>query len=181
MVAQDDVDKVDALNSTADAEAMKKLRFRSYRPRDESLQKCPSRASIRPIPSLPACPVGFSCILTPSALLFPLCDISDCDEFEDVSMVVADTQAEYDAVLSAAADKFRSAQLDVDNIVPKKANWELKRALKPKLDRLEKRTERALLELAREAAQRGKNEGEGGDLFARTVAAAELVDSDQED
>jgi coiled-coil domain-containing protein 12 len=95
--------------------------------------------------------------------------------------VLFTTLAEQDAVLSAANVKFASAALDFDNMVPKKSNWELKRALKPRLDRLERRTQRALLELAREAAQRQAGSAEGGEQLARSVAGAQLVDSDDDD
>lgn len=95
------------------------------------------------------------------------------------SGVVEEVAAEYDGVLAAAAAKFASDALVADNIVPKKANWELKRALRPRLDRLERRTERALVALAREGAP--KDGAAGGEHLARTVAAATLVDEDQDE
>ncbi|GLC45119.1 hypothetical protein PLESTB_001470600 [Pleodorina starrii] len=47
------------------------------------------------------------------------------------------------------------------NIAPKKANWDLKRDVQPKLDKLERRTQRAILEMMREEERR-KLEEEGG-------------------
>ncbi|KXZ52889.1 hypothetical protein GPECTOR_8g269 [Gonium pectorale] len=47
------------------------------------------------------------------------------------------------------------------NIAPKKANWDLKRDVQPKLDKLERRTYRAMLELMREE-ERARLEEEGG-------------------
>lgn len=38
-------------------------------------------------------------------------------------------------------------------IAPKKENWDLKREIKPKLDRLEKQTQTAIAELVREKVQ----------------------------
>ncbi|GIL47242.1 hypothetical protein Vafri_4093 [Volvox africanus] len=47
------------------------------------------------------------------------------------------------------------------NIAPKKANWDLKRDVQPKLDKLERRTQRAILEMMREEERR-RLEEEGG-------------------
>lgn len=83
--------------------------------------------------------------------------------------------------MSQAAAKFASAALDLENMIPKKANWELKRSLKPRLDILERRTQRALAELARLAAQKQGDGVDEGAHLARTVAAAEITDSGDED
>ena len=47
------------------------------------------------------------------------------------------------------------------NLAPKKANWDLKREIQPKLDKLERRTLRALIEIAQEE-ERQRLEAEGG-------------------
>ncbi len=47
------------------------------------------------------------------------------------------------------------------NIAPKKANWDLKRDVQPRLDKLERRTQRAILELL-QAEERRRMEEEGG-------------------
>lgn len=36
------------------------------------------------------------------------------------------------------------------NVAPKKANWDLKRDIQPKLDKLERRTQRAIIEIMQE-------------------------------
>ncbi len=36
------------------------------------------------------------------------------------------------------------------NVAPKKPNWDLKRDIQPKLDKLERRTQRAIIEIMRE-------------------------------
>lgn len=36
------------------------------------------------------------------------------------------------------------------NVAPKKANWDLKRDIQAKLDKLERRTQRAIIEIMRE-------------------------------
>ncbi len=46
------------------------------------------------------------------------------------------------------------------NIAPKKANWDLKREVAPKLDKLERRTQRALVEIMQEE-ERKRIEAEG--------------------
>jgi coiled-coil domain-containing protein 12 len=92
-------------------------------------------------------------------------------------------EAEHEAALSAATSKFRSAALDLSNMVPKKSNWELKRALAPQLERLERRTQRAVYELARAAAERETVAGrdDAGQRLALAVRDAAQVDSDVED
>lgn len=47
------------------------------------------------------------------------------------------------------------------SVAPKKANWDLKRDLQPKLDKLERRTLRALVEIMRDEERR-RLEEEGG-------------------
>ncbi|KAI8340680.1 mRNA splicing factor [Chlamydoabsidia padenii] len=69
--------------------------------------------------------------------------------------------------LQEAAEKEKE-EVDLFNLAPKKANWDLRRDVEKKLERLDKRTQRAILETIR---QRLTNEG-GGDL-AEAVANAE--------
>jgi coiled-coil domain-containing protein 12 len=47
------------------------------------------------------------------------------------------------------------------NLAPKKANWDLKREIQPKLDKLERRTLRALIEIAQEE-ERARLDADGG-------------------
>jgi coiled-coil domain-containing protein 12 len=47
------------------------------------------------------------------------------------------------------------------SVAPKKANWDLKRELQPKLDKLERRTLRALVEIVQQEERR-RLEEEGG-------------------
>ena len=46
-------------------------------------------------------------------------------------------------------------------MAPKKANWDLKRDVQPKLDKLERRTQRALVEIMRDE-ERARLQEEGG-------------------
>ena len=47
-----------------------------------------------------------------------------------------------------------AAEQDVVAIAPKKINWDLKRDIQPKLDKLQKRTQRAIVELLRERLEK---------------------------
>lgn len=106
---------------------------------------------------------------------------ADCEEVHTVEDLVAAIEAEQEAALAGAAAKFASDRLDLDNMVPKKANWDLKRALAPRLERLERRTQRALRAIARESAQKqAAADGDEYGRLARAVADAELEASDND-
>lgn len=47
------------------------------------------------------------------------------------------------------------------NIAPKKANWDLKRDIQPQLDKLERRTQRAIVQIIQEDEQQ-RFQAEGG-------------------
>ena len=49
--------------------------------------------------------------------------------------------------------------IDLMKLAPREPNWDLKRDLQPKLDRLEKRTKRTILELVKERLQKETTEG----------------------
>ncbi|KAG2499078.1 hypothetical protein HYH03_003261 [Edaphochlamys debaryana] len=86
---------------------------------------------------------------------------------------VQDTKRiDHETVKAAQPPKFEEPQVETKpeelpqeellvNIAPKKANWDLKRDVQPKLDKLERRTQRAILEMMREEERR-KLEEEGG-------------------
>lgn len=63
--------------------------------------------------------------------------------------------------------------LDLNNLVPKKANIEMKQALNQKLERLNRRTKRAIVEIAR------KKQIEDGELIG-AVDVQQQVSSDEE-
>eukprot|EP01116_Phalansterium_solitarium_P021817 TRINITY_DN6952_c0_g1_i1.p1 TRINITY_DN6952_c0_g1~~TRINITY_DN6952_c0_g1_i1.p1 ORF type:complete len:155 (+),score=36.91 TRINITY_DN6952_c0_g1_i1:80-544(+) len=64
--------------------------------------------------------------------------------------------------------------LTVLTIAPKKANWDLKRDLEPKLRKLETRTQRAIIEMLREKlkAEEAERQGAGSDDMNRNVSMA---------
>ncbi|XP_061396376.1 coiled-coil domain-containing protein 12 [Musca vetustissima] len=60
--------------------------------------------------------------------------------------------------------------IDIDNLAPRKPDWDLKRDVAKKLERLDRRTQKAIAELIRE---RLKNNQDGQDIFqAVNVATA---------
>ena len=50
---------------------------------------------------------------------------------------------------------------DLLSVAPKKANWDLRRDVQPKLDKLERRTQRAMIQLMQQA-ERQRLEDQGG-------------------
>ena len=55
---------------------------------------------------------------------------------------------------------FQKTQNVLANVMPKKANWDLKRDVEKKMEKLEKRTQRAMVELMREEEERRMKEAE---------------------
>lgn len=60
-------------------------------------------------------------------------------------------------LIKSANGKFMDAALDLDNMFPRKGHWERKKILSKKMDRLERRTRRAIVELARAKQAEGNN------------------------
>lgn len=62
--------------------------------------------------------------------------------------------------------------IDIDNLAPRKPDWDLKRDVAKKLERLDRRTQKAIAELIRD---RLKSNQEGQDIFqAVNVATAHV-------
>jgi len=90
-----------------------------------------------------------------------------------------------DAEIEEVADKVKEEldnenkgveldKLDFSNLAPRKVDWDLKRDIAPKLDKLEKRTQKAIAELIRE---RLKKE----DLANAVSAGASIAMNEQEE
>lgn len=63
-------------------------------------------------------------------------------------------------------------EIDITNLAPRKSDWDLKRDVSKKLERLERRTQKAIAELIRE---RLKKNQQGNDIFqAVSVATAHV-------
>lgn len=162
-----------------DEATIRLLRFRSYQPRDESLQVCKSNTVFSILSLLRiwiACDNrGLTC--GEHASFYKNSKV--CDDPQDPVYDVTLVQSEQDQLLSHALSKFASTALDLDNMIPQKSNWELKRALKPRLDQLERRTQRALVELAHASVPKktGISGTEPSYAHTVTVAATDMSDS----
>ncbi|KAK9861864.1 hypothetical protein WJX84_011504 [Apatococcus fuscideae] len=72
----------------------------------------------------------------------------------------------------AAPEQTSGNGQDLLSIAPKKANWDLRRDVQPKLDKLERRTQRAMIQLMQQA-ERQQLEDQGG--VADPEAAAQTA------
>ena len=68
------------------------------------------------------------------------------------------------AILRDASQTSSATQVEAVVAAPKKVNWDLKRDIAKKLNRLEKRTQKAIVDLLREKLEREAEEEEDGDL-----------------
>jgi len=75
-------------------------------------------------------------------------------------------------MIIAEDEEKRAQELDLLNIVPKRANWDLKRNMERKLAKLERKTQESIHTLIRQrlAAQKGEK---GGDDLAASIKAQE--------
>ncbi|KAG6333227.1 hypothetical protein ID866_5862 [Astraeus odoratus] len=83
----------------------------------------------------------------------------------------------------AQDEQLRAQELDVFNIAPKRANWDLKREMEKKLAKLERRTQEAVHILIRQrlAAQQGQSDDIVGAMKAQERAREEDEDEEQSD
>jgi len=77
----------------------------------------------------------------------------------------------------------RQQELDLFNIAPKRANWDLKRDMEKKLAKLERQTQQAIHTLIRQrlAAEKGQSDDIVGAMKAQEASERDDVDSDGED
>ena len=80
--------------------------------------------------------------------------------------------------MEEANARFADPAMDLENMVPKKPNWDLKRAISPQIEALQRQTKQALLEIAQ---QRAMASGTGEDLASTVKHAAEVPSSEEED
>mmetsp|Transcript_57945 Transcript_57945/g.172934 ORF Transcript_57945/g.172934 Transcript_57945/m.172934 type:complete len:206 (-) Transcript_57945:107-724(-) len=131
------------------------LRFRNYAPRDESLvedgEKSSSRRAKRKRDAEQKAAEGRELS-------------SGAAPTERTPLERALLQAKLDARASsaravAAVGGGGGSGEDLVAMAPKKVNWDLKRDVKGKIDKLERRTQRAIVELLRERLEREASEG----------------------
>ncbi|KAK2575811.1 hypothetical protein KPH14_007194 [Odynerus spinipes] len=69
-----------------------------------------------------------------------------------------DVEAAVQDQLSAAKSKVVIEELDISNLAPRKPDWDLKRDVSKKLEKLERRTQKAIAELIRERLKQGQHD-----------------------
>ncbi|GAA5883319.1 hypothetical protein JCM16303_006688 [Sporobolomyces ruberrimus] len=105
---------------------------------------------------------------------------------EESETVEKQTDGLADEVI-AQDEQARAQELDLTNIQPKKANWDLKRDLERKLSKLKPKTELAISQLIRKRLQAQKSSGgetAGAEIVAgmdRAVPGGADADSDVEE
>ncbi|KZC05969.1 Coiled-coil domain-containing protein 12 [Dufourea novaeangliae] len=67
-------------------------------------------------------------------------------------------EAEVQDQLSAATSKVVIEELDISNLAPRKPDWDLKRDVAKKLEKLERRTQKAIAELIRDRLKQGQHD-----------------------
>ncbi|CAK9795812.1 Coiled-coil domain-containing protein 12 [Anthophora plagiata] len=67
-------------------------------------------------------------------------------------------EAEVQEQLSAANTKVVIEELDISNLAPRKPDWDLKRDVAKKLEKLERRTQKAIAELIRDRLKQGQHD-----------------------
>lgn len=77
----------------------------------------------------------------------------------------------HDEMVKSMNRKFADPALDLDNLIPRNGSWDVKKSLAGKLDRLEHRTRRAVLELAQKKAREEKDLT--GGPIAETMSSGE--------
>ncbi|XP_037073568.1 coiled-coil domain-containing protein 12-like [Pollicipes pollicipes] len=81
------------------------------------------------------------------------------------------------AVETSDAAAARPEEVDVAQLAPRKPDWDLKRDLAPRLERLERRTQRAIAELIRQRLEREQ----GADVLVDAVSTAAAAAGDDDD
>ncbi|XP_060018121.1 coiled-coil domain-containing protein 12 isoform X3 [Lagenorhynchus albirostris] len=152
-----------------EGEKHRELRLRNYVPEDEDLKK-------RRVPQ--AKPIAAGCRLL--ALLHPRIAFilrnpspSSRAAFAGSSPLVEEKVKEQ---LEAAKPEPIIEEVDLANLAPRKPDWDLKRDVAKKLEKLEKRTQRAIAELIRERLK--GQEDNLASAVAATTTEQEAGDSD---
>lgn len=160
-----------------DEQLMKKIRFRNYRPRSESLKKCTFTSSCLEAR-------GYSWLTR----LLTRIDSIDMEETDAANKEWENWESEFDAEMADAEHKFANPDTDLQILAPKKINWDLKMEFEPKARLLQRQTHKALLEIVREKVANATTSdaaagggGVQGERLARAVAQAQNVASDDDD
>jgi len=135
---------MDGDGANDEEEAQKKtVNFRNYAPQDESLEKNKEEPpSKRPRQEEQK-------------------DEKIVKEKSELEQALKDAKA--DAAVATHEASKAVGQNDIAAVVPKKINWDLKRDITKKMNRLERRTQKAVVELLRQRLEQEAEEG-GDDL-----------------
>ncbi|EGF78932.1 hypothetical protein BATDEDRAFT_90113 [Batrachochytrium dendrobatidis JAM81] len=77
------------------------------------------------------------------------------------------------------AEEARNKELDLTNLAPKKPNWDLKRDLNKKLEKLDRKTKKAAANLVRQRLKASKDISMAADATEASIHAADEGDSDE--
>lgn len=80
-----------------------------------------------------------------------------CEESPDPGELLQQITEAQEELIKTTNRKFGDPSLDLDNLVPRKGNWDMERSLAPKLERLEQRTQRAILQIVQRKLAAEKN------------------------
>lgn len=86
----------------------------------------------------------------------PLRIFIDCEEADEPDALLNKIMETQDALLRSFSRKFADPSLDLDHMVPRTGNWDMKRSLNRKLERLERRTHRAIIKAVQQKQQEEK-------------------------
>lgn len=108
------------------------------------------------------------------------------DEKIKENAIIADTEAsDIESAVQSQLELLKSPividEIDIANLAPRKPDWDLKRDVSKKLEKLEHRTQRAIAELIRERLHRNQENMLEGVSVAAAVAEAtqsKLVESE---
>ncbi|CAD0197104.1 unnamed protein product [Chrysodeixis includens] len=89
--------------------------------------------------------------------------------------VPAAVEAEVKDLLEAGKEKIVLQDLDISSLAPRKPDWDLKRDVAKKLEKLERRTQKAIAELIWERLKQGNEDNLGAIV---TMAQSKLVEED---
>ncbi|KAI8877807.1 mRNA splicing factor [Backusella circina FSU 941] len=92
------------------------------------------------------------------------------------STVESETKNYTSETLTQAAEK-QKEEVDLFNLAPKKPNWDLKRDVEKKLEKLDRKTQRAIYEIIRQRLE-GDSEANLAEVVANAEAQQKLVDED---
>lgn len=112
--------------------------------------------------------------------MFPNGVYTDMEESEDVEKDYEELKSTYEAMATEATLMFKSGTSDLEMMAPKKVNWDLKARLAPQMRLLQRQTQRALVELARENVGRSGSLGRNVGNIVATRAVSDDDDDDDE-